>query len=1632
MKTKILLIALFVSAFSWGQSIFTNPITGTNPNTANPYTTGQTVDANLTVSGIGRGAGAFETNANDRYAANNWNTTSIDLTAYFEFTLTPAVGFQINFTDFVYTGQRSGTGPSSFAFRSSVDGYVSDIGTPTATGTTINLSGGAYQGVTSAITFRIYGWNTTNSGGTFSINDFTFNGTVTPVVGCSDPVEQAIDIVVSNPSTTGFTVSWTPAVTAFGTMVVVRQTANPLVAPVSGTSYTANAAFGSGSNLGSNNFVVYKGTGSSVNITGLTASFPYVITIYSYNSPDCYSSTPPESLTRYTLFAEPGSQATGATSCGASTLTSVVINFPTVTSLSITNCSGYLIIMRDGAAPSPASIEDGVFYNAGEVVGNATVVGYVNASTDTRTVTGLNSGSTYYFMLIPFGGNYTTIKENLNYRISGTPLGLNCATTASQEINVRGVIGSNPTIPDGDTTPQGTDNTLFATVGVGSNQDKVFRIENVGNLDLVVTGITFTGGAPTNFSLQGGVTFPFSIVGGAFVDITVRFAPLSAGVKTTTLNIFNNDANEGTYNFYIQGTGTVTPLVDINVTGGGNSIPDNSVYPSGLNDTAFGVATVGVSTVVRTFTIENLGTSVLNLTGAPLVSITGPHAAMFSVTALPSASISGGGSTTFQVTFDPTSLGAKNATIIIRSSDPDEDPYNFNISGNAKGANNMYVYGNGNDVLKGATTTTTTNFTDFGGVAITTGVRQNTFVVTNLSGTTRYFSNLTISGADAAMFTVVSNPTSNGLGNGNSTSFTINFTPTSIGVKNATVSFNIYENSARTIPEPIDPVFTFAISGLGTNYVTCANGLVENIAIQDFESSPALPLWTYTTTFSSDTANNGIVSISGGTYNNGSGNVNSFIGARAYKFRGYPDVGESSSNGYYQAVTLNFAEVDTQLFREINFSMNVGAFRTGSQGLDVNDYIMVETSVDGGVNWSAEAVLRGFSNSRWSFAATGVFDAYYTGTNTGATVDTRTGNAELANGYATYNVKNLPSVPSLRVRVTLYLDRDEEIWAIDNVKLQGKRPVASVWNSPFFPNAWSPVPPASNRAAIINGNFNTSTNGNFNSCQCIINNGFTVTVEGAGNYIEIQNDLNIGVGSTLEVLDDASLVMKNDFGVITNNGTVRMSRETSPFKKFDYVYWSSPLTNGNITNTFTGWRLDRAYEFVTENFEDLLSINNLGVVTASVPDTFDDYAPWAWTQNNGDMTPGKGYAIMAPTTGTFPRTGTSTFTGVGLTNAFNNGIITVPLALSENNTVTTDDYNLVGNPYPSAIFANDFINANLPNITGTLYFWTHNTAIANTNQANNSNNHTTNDYAMYNLVGGIATGATVGTPCANCPGTQIPTGYIPSGQGFLVEAENDTSDVVFNNSMRSSTYANDYFYRVNPNAANTQNTSAIVSDKIWLNFANNDGLFSQQLIGYTAAATNQYDKGYDGLHNNALNYVNFYSFIGTEKYRIQGRSAFDISDEIPLGYTTAVAGTFTISTPKQEGILSDIPVYLEDKVTGYVYDLKMNSFTFETAAGTFNDRFVLKYTNTTLGTTDFEAVANDVVAFTSNGFISIHSKQETLASVSVLDILGKVVLRKDNLGSNEIQFANPTQANQALVLKITLANGMTVTKKIVL
>jgi hypothetical protein len=73
----------------------------------------------------------------------------------------------------------------------------------------------------------------------------------------------------------------------------------------------------------------------------------------------------------------------------------------------------------------------------------------------------------------------------------------------------------------------------------------------------------------------------------------------------------------------------------------------------------------------------------LQLSGPPLVALSGPNASDFSVVAVPSTPVGAGQTTTFQVRFRPSATGARLATVSIISNDSDESPYTFTIQGTA-------------------------------------------------------------------------------------------------------------------------------------------------------------------------------------------------------------------------------------------------------------------------------------------------------------------------------------------------------------------------------------------------------------------------------------------------------------------------------------------------------------------------------------------------------------------------------------------------------------------------------------------------------------------------------------------------------------------------------------------------------------------------------------------------------------------------------------------------------------------------------------------------------------------------------------------------------------------------------------
>ncbi len=108
----------------------------------------------------------------------------------------------------------------------------------------------------------------------------------TPPISCTAPTTQASSFTSSAITDNTMTVGWTRG-NGNNVMVVARAGSAP-TDPTSGTSYTANAAYGSGDACGGG-FVVYNGPGTSVNLTALSMGTTYYFAIYEYYTTDvCY------------------------------------------------------------------------------------------------------------------------------------------------------------------------------------------------------------------------------------------------------------------------------------------------------------------------------------------------------------------------------------------------------------------------------------------------------------------------------------------------------------------------------------------------------------------------------------------------------------------------------------------------------------------------------------------------------------------------------------------------------------------------------------------------------------------------------------------------------------------------------------------------------------------------------------------------------------------------------------------------------------------------------------------------------------------------------------------------------------------------------------------------------------------------------------------------------------------------------------------------------------------------------------------------------------------------------------------------------------------------------------------------
>jgi hypothetical protein len=129
-------------------------------------------------------------------STTGFNTTTLNVAKYLEFTITPNTNYAMVLNSVSFYDQKSGTGPTNWVLRSSLDGYVADLNvpSPSPTNTPYNALpnvvelGINFQNINTAVTFRLYAYGATSAAGTWRIDDLTIEGSLFDV---SNPIINA-------------------------------------------------------------------------------------------------------------------------------------------------------------------------------------------------------------------------------------------------------------------------------------------------------------------------------------------------------------------------------------------------------------------------------------------------------------------------------------------------------------------------------------------------------------------------------------------------------------------------------------------------------------------------------------------------------------------------------------------------------------------------------------------------------------------------------------------------------------------------------------------------------------------------------------------------------------------------------------------------------------------------------------------------------------------------------------------------------------------------------------------------------------------------------------------------------------------------------------------------------------------------------------------------------------------------------------------------------------------------------------------------------------------------------------------------------------------------------------------------
>ncbi len=238
-------------------------------------------------------------------------------------------------------------------------------------------------------------WTSTAYGG----GDPGSLGTHTMSCTCSEPSVESSNLAFANITASTMDLSWTKG-DGLKRIVIACEGSSVSFVPVDNTTYTANASFGSGTDLGSGNYCVYNGSGNSFTITNLTPGTTYYFKIYEYGCSEGSED-----------YLTSGTAAEGNETTLPNDVTNFQVDCATATTANLSwtlpdgNYDGIMIAVLPAATPDNPTCAGNTLTNpitdfsSADVYcsnGSGAVYVYNNIGTSV-SVTGLTSGTSYHF-----------------------------------------------------------------------------------------------------------------------------------------------------------------------------------------------------------------------------------------------------------------------------------------------------------------------------------------------------------------------------------------------------------------------------------------------------------------------------------------------------------------------------------------------------------------------------------------------------------------------------------------------------------------------------------------------------------------------------------------------------------------------------------------------------------------------------------------------------------------------------------------------------------------------------------------------------------------------------------------------------------------------------------------------------------------------------------------------------------------------------------------------------------------------------------------------------------------------------------------------------------------------------------